>query len=155
MNWITRSLSAGLLFGLAASATLVVAQVFQSSVQLSQDPRGNFPVDTLGNLYINGNRHLNAQPGNSPAPTINTCTSATMTANSTDSFGQLTGASAITSCTVNFGVTWGTAPRCVASPTTSSATTGPIAVTTSTTVLTFTTAAAFTGGINWFCNAVS
>jgi hypothetical protein len=155
MNWLTRSLAAGLLFGLTASATLVVAQVFQSAVQLSQDTRGNFVVDSSGNFYINGNRHLNAQPGNAAQPSIGTCTSATMTANSTDSFGQLTGAAGITSCTVNFGQAFVTAPRCIAGTTTSAATTGPPAATATTTVLTITFAAAYTGGLNWFCNAVS
>ncbi|MBA0089298.1 MAG: hypothetical protein HRJ53_30270 [Acidobacteria bacterium Pan2503] len=149
-----RSIFAGLLFGASAFGGLLLAQVFNSSVQLSQDPRGPLPVDTAQNVYLTNNRHLNYIVGTSAAPTLGVCAGGTLVAGSTDTSGQVSGASG-TSCIVNFGNTWGTAPRCVTSGSISSATTGPVSNTATTAALTMTVVATGAGVWSWFCNSVS
>lgn len=47
------------------------------------------------------------------APTVSTCGTGTVTANSTDEVGEVT-AIGTTTCTVNFNVAWGTFVRCIA-----------------------------------------
>lgn len=145
---------AGFLFGLAALAGFALAQTFTSGVQLSQDPRSQLPIDTTGNVYLTNNQHLDYIVGNGTAPSINTCAGGTLVAGSTDVSGQVSGSSG-TSCTVNFGRAWVTAPRCITSGSISSATTGPVSNTTTTTVLTMTVAVTGAGVFTWFCNSVN
>jgi hypothetical protein len=142
-------LSIGLLVG-----GFALAQTITSSLQLSQDARGNFGVDSAGNLVVQGNRHINAQPSGGPAPTLGTCAGGTLVANSTDFSGSVSGQTG-TSCIVNFGQTYGTAPRCVASGSATTATSGPVTVNATTAALTMTLTAGVTTNLNWVCVAVS
>src|SRR6266852_5017372 len=88
------------------------AQVINQSLQLSQDPRGQFGVDTNGNLYIQNNRHLLFQLGTTALPTV-AGAGCVVTAGSTDANGQVTGCSA--AAAVTFSQAYVTAPRCIAS----------------------------------------
>jgi len=151
MKSVLKRLATALACGAFFAGGLVVAQTITSSLQLSQDARGNFGVDSSGNLVMFNNRHFNAQTTSTP-PTLGTCTGGTLTAGSTDFSGQVTGATAAT-CAVVFGQTYGTAPRCLVTPNNATAAT------------TFVTAAATTGftfnqtatttTFNWLCVAVS
>jgi len=149
-----RTLLAGLIFGAATFGGLLTAQQIVRSVQLSQDSTGVFGVDANSNLYLQNNRHLLATNNASTAPSLGTCAGGTLVAGSTDFSGQVSGSSG-TSCVVNFGQAWVTAPRCVTSGSTSSATTGPVSNTTTTAALTMTVAVTGAGVFTWLCNSVS
>jgi hypothetical protein len=148
-----RKLTTAFLVGLCFAIGLASAQVITRSVQLSQDPSGPFGVDANNNLYMQGNRHLNASSGSSGGvPSLGTCTNGVITAGSTDFSGQVTAASAAT-CAVVFGQAFATAPRCTAGLGTTNA--GPVffsAVTT--TGFTWNQAATATT-FNWICVSVS
>jgi|SRR5882672_10158131 len=147
---LLRSAACGLVFALAIAGTLAVAQITKS-LQLSQDGSGPFGVDVNNNLIITNNRHLNASTTGT-TPTLGTCTGGTITANSTDFSGQVTGASA-TTCAVVFGQVYGTAPRCVISLGTTNA--GPYFVSAVTTAGFTINQAATASTYNWVCIAVS
>lgn len=148
-----KKLLSAFLVGAFFSAGLATAQVITRSVQLSQDPTSPIGVDASNHLYLVNNNHLNSIAGNTP-PTLGTCAGGTLVAGSTDFSGQVSGSSG-TSCIVNFGRTWGSAPRCVTSGSISSATTGPVSNTSSPTALTMTVAVTGAGVFTWICNSTS
>lgn len=148
IKFLARWFAAGLLL----AAGLASAQVFTRSVQLSQDTSGFLATDATQNLYLTGNRHLNAQTGSGNPPSLGTCTGGTLTANSTDFSGQVTGASAAT-CAVVFGQTYGTAPRCVVTSGASNA--GPTFVSSVATTGFTWNQAATANTFNWVCVSVS
>lgn len=126
------------------------AQVINQSLQLSQDPRGQFGVDTNGNLYIQNNRHLLFQLGTTALPTV-AGAGCVVTAGSTDANGQVTGCSA--AAAVTFSQAYVTAPRCIASS--SSATNVALTVSSTTTALTVTPNTVTAATWNWVCGSVS
>jgi hypothetical protein len=141
------------LIGLCFAAGFATAQVLTRSVQLSQDPTSPIGVDANNHLYLVNNNHLNAVAGNAP-PVLGTCAGGTLVAGSTDFSGQVSGSSG-TSCIVTFGRVWGAAPRCVSGGSISSATTGPVSNTTSTTAITMTVAVTGAGVFTYICNSTS
>jgi len=151
MRSILRTAMHGLIFGTLALAGVALAQTISSSVQLSQDARGPYGVDTAQNLYIQNNRHLLFQLNTTPLPTV-AGAGCVVTANSTDTNGQLTGCSGANGV-VTFSQAYVTAPRCVVS--TSNATNTFMLNTSTTTALTITPGAAAAGTWNWFCSSVS
>lgn len=146
-----RSALSGLVFGLAALCSLATAQVFVGSMQQSQDLRSFFQIDTVGNFYIQGNRHLLFQLNGSALPTV-AGAGCVVTANSTDTNGQLTGCSGANGV-VTFSQAFLTAPRCTVS--TSNATNTFMLNSSTTTALTITPGAAAAGTWNWICGSVS
>ncbi len=109
------------------------------------------PDGTLSLQHTDASRGIRFQFG--AVPTVGTCgTNPSVSANSTDTAGSVdvgTGGIA-TSCTVTFSTAWTNAPYCVAS----NRDTSLIArATATTTVLTITSASAFTASddINWIC----
>lgn len=154
MKQALRKLAFFFIAGLVFSAGLAIAQNLNRSVQLSQDASGPFAVDTNNNLYLTGNRHLNAvsNPGSGGVPTLGTCTGGAITVGSTDFSGQVTGASAAT-CAVVFGQAYVTAPRCVISLGTTNA--GPVFVSAPATTGFTINQAATASTYNWLCVSVS
>lgn len=158
MRKLVRSLVAGLLIGFTGLAVLGVAQTINQSVQLSQDPRGPYGVDTTGNLYIFSNLHLLTQINNSAGPTVSTSpnpsTGCAMVTNpaSTDMSGTLTGCSS-SSGTVLFGRAYLSAPRCVA--TSSNATNVALTVTAVTTGVQISPNTNGAGSWTWICTSAS
>lgn len=127
------------------------AQTFVGSIQLSQDLRSFFVTDANSNLYVQGNRHLLFQLTNAALPTV-AGAGCVVTANSTDTNGQLTGCSGANGV-VTFSQAFVTAPRCVVS--TSNATNTFMLNSSTTTALTITPGAAAAGTWNWWCSSVS
>lgn len=78
------------------------------------------------------------------APTVGTCGTGSPTVSGTDVKGVITTGTAATACTLTFGATWTAIPVCIAI--TSSTTALPSISAISTTSVTFTLAAALTGG---------
>jgi hypothetical protein len=151
MKSILRKLGIALACGAVFSVGAVLGQSITSSLQLSQDSRGNFGVDSVGNLVVFNNRHINAQTTSTP-PTLGTCTGGAITAGSTDFSGQVAGATA-GSCAVVFGQAYGTAPRCLANANNTTAANVYVS-TVSTTGMTISSTAA-TSTLTWICVAVS
>jgi hypothetical protein len=102
-------INAALILGLAGG--LAFAQTINSALQVSQDGRGIFGVDTNNNLYIQSNRHLLATSNVSPAPVLTSCGTSPTITGSDFSFKLVTG-SAATTCTITFGQAFVTAPQC-------------------------------------------
>jgi len=155
MRSILRSAMHGLIFGALALAGVALAQTISSSVQLSQDPRGPYGVDTNQNLYIQNNRHLLTSNNSAAPPVLSACiTGGSPTLVGTDFFGVITaGTTASTSCVVTFGAAFITAPNCVVSWQT-----GPLAAmswTTSTTALTITQTSNASSKIAYSCTSAS
>jgi hypothetical protein len=150
MKKFLRSALAGLAFGACALAGVALAQTITSSLQLSQDGRGLFGVDTNNNLYLQFNRHLLFSLNAAPPPAT-ASTGCTLVANSTDASGQLTGCSG-SSATVTFGAAFLTAPRCVAS---TSVAASQLAITATTGIATITPSSSGAATWTWFCNSVS
>lgn len=101
----------------------------------------------FGNVLANG--HVLAS---GTAPTVSSCgTSPTISGG--DNFGSITaGGGVLSSCVVNFGATWGAAPRCAVSATTSIA---ALTVNASTTQLTI-GGTSLTGVVlNWVCGGTA
>ncbi len=149
---LLRQIAAGLLFGIAAFGGLAIAQTINSSLQLSQDPRGPFGVDINQGVYFPG--HI-LTPVGRPAPVLTACSAGTGGSFAgTDYAGTFTqGNTASTSCVVTFGTAFVTAPNC-----TVTWNTGPLAAmswTTSTTALTITQTSATTSKISYICTSAS
>lgn len=137
----------GLIFGLSLLFGAVIAQNVTSSLQLSQDPRGNFGVTSAGDLLFQNQAHLNANAVSLP-PAVSSCTGGTLVAGSTDFSGGVTGVTG-TACTITFGRAYANAPNCLVNA--SNATAASTFATTSTTqlVMGFTTASS--AKITWIC----
>jgi hypothetical protein len=99
---------------------------------------------------ILANTHLLAGTGTTPA--VSSCgTSPTVSGG--DNFGTvIAGTGVLTSCVINFGKTWGAAPRCVASSGTAIAS---LTVTASTTQLTIGGSSLTGDTINWVCGSTA
>jgi hypothetical protein len=149
MKKLFRSALAGLAFGACALAGLAIAQTITSSLQLSQDGRGLFGVDTNNNLYLQFNRHLLFSLNAAPPP-VTASAGCTLTANSTDTNGQLTGCTG--TATVTFGAAFLTAPRCTVS---TSVAASQLAVSATTGIVTITPNSNGAATWNWFCGSVS
>src|SRR5882724_10376320 len=99
MKSFLRQIAAGLLFGIAVFGGLAIAQTINASLQLSQDPRGPFGVDTNQGVYFPG--HV-LTPTGRPAPVVSAC--GTNTNVGTDFGGRVTiSAGTPASCTLTFG----------------------------------------------------
>jgi len=152
MKSLIRSALAGLAFGIAALCGLAFAQTITSSIQLSQDGRGPFGVDSNIGVYFPG--HL-LTPSGRPPPVLTACVAGTGGSFAgTDFAGTFTqGNTGSTSCVVTFGTAFLTAPNC-----TVTWNTGPLAAmswTTSTTALTITQTSATTSKISYICTSAS
>jgi hypothetical protein len=98
---------------------------------------------------INAGSHILAT---SAAPTISACGTGTPTVGGSDSFGTVTAGTVATSCVVNFGTTWGSAPSCSVS---SGTAISSLTVSTSTTQLTITGTALGGDTIAWVCGSTA
>ncbi len=130
--------------------SVAIAQTFTGAVQLSQDLRSFYLLDSNGNFYIQNNRHVLSQLTSAALPTVSGA-ACVITANSTDFNGQVTACTA--AAAVTFSQPYVTAPRCVASS--SNATNVALTVSTTATVLTITPNTNGAGTWNWFCSSVS
>jgi hypothetical protein len=146
-NWVGTG-NHGLLLAVfttpTGSGTAVQAATFQAS--------GGFAVGTvtdpgIGSVIANG--HLLAT---GTAPTISSCgVSPSVTGG--DNFGSVVaGTGILSSCVINFGKTWGSAPRCVASSATAIAS---LTVSASTTQLTVGGTSLTGDTINWVCGSTA
>lgn len=137
----------GLIFGAAALCGLALAQNVTLSLQLSQDPRGNFGVTSAGDLLFQNQVHLNENAAALP-PAVSACTGGSLVAGSSDFSGAVTGVTG-TACTITFGRAWTNAPNCLVNA--SNATAASTFATTSATqlVMGFTTASS--AKITWIC----
>lgn len=126
---------------------------------LAQNATGNFIWYTgasptakmsLSNAGIlNVVNHITAT---STAPTISSC-GVSPSVSGSDNFGSVTaGTGILSSCVVNFGVTWGAAPRCVVSSSTAIAS---LTVSATTTQLTIGGTSLTGDAINWICGSTS
>jgi hypothetical protein len=86
------------------------------------------------------------------APTISACGTGTPTISGGDNFGTVVAGTVATSCVVNFGATWGAAPRCAVSSGTAIAS---LTVSATTTQLTITGTALGGDTINWVCGSTA
>lgn len=85
-------------------------------------------------------------------PTISSC-GVSPSISGSDNFGSVTaGTGILSSCVINFGVTWGSAPRCVASSSTAIAS---MTVSATTTQLTIGGTSLTSDAINWICGSTS
>jgi len=135
--------------GVLFACGLVSAQIITGSIQLTQDARGPFGIDSLQNLYIQNNRHLLSTGA---TPVISAC--GTNTNVGTDFGGRVTiTAGTPASCTLTFGQAWVTAPNClVGAQGAIPATTFSWATTTTTLVL---TTAAVNTVWDYICTSIS
>jgi hypothetical protein len=111
---------------------------------------------TIGSNILCVNGLLSASShilATSTAPTISSCGTGSPTASGGDTFGTVVaGGGVLASCVVNFGTTWGAAPRCVVSSGTAIAS---LTVTTSTTQLTIGGTSLTGDTINWICGSTA
>lgn len=142
---IFRTALAGVVFGLSALVAVAVAQTVNLSLQLSQDARGAFGVDTNSNLYIQSNRHLLFSSNSNAQPTV-AGTGCAIATGTTDSSGQLTGCTGTTAI-VTFANPFLTQPRCLAS----SSQVTPLGISNATGTVTFTAAAGTSSTWSWVC----
>lgn len=142
-----KSLRNGFLAAVAFASTIAVAQNITSSVQLSQDARGNLGISSAGDLTFLNQVHVNSSSAILP-PVVSSCTGGTLVAGSTDFSGAVTGVTG-TACTITFGRAYTNAPSCLVNG--SNATAATVFTTTSTTqlVMGFTTASS--AKITWIC----
>jgi hypothetical protein len=89
------------LLGSALILGPAAAQVV-TSVQQSQDPRGNYGFSANGQHLL----------GVGPTPLLTGCGSGTPSVNGTDVHGTITVGTSTTGCTLTFNQTWGAAPDC-------------------------------------------
>ncbi len=88
----------------------------------------------------------------SSAPSISSCGTGSPTVSGSDNFGTVVAGTVATTCVVNFGTSWGTAPRCVAASGTAIAS---LTVSASQTQLTITGTALGGDTINWVCGSTA
>jgi hypothetical protein len=98
---------AGLLI-CAVGASISIAQNINRALQLSQDPLGQFGVDSNNNVYFPG--HVLVRP--TQAPVVSSC--GTSPSNSGSDFaGTVTEGTTSTGCVITFNQVYLTAPFCV------------------------------------------
>lgn len=88
----------------------------------------------------------------STAPSISACGTGSPTVSGSDSFGTVVAGTVATTCVINFGVTWGAAPRCMAS---SGTAISSLTVSATTTQLTIGGTALGGDTINWVCGSTA
>ena len=141
------------LLGLLGSVSL--AQTINTSIQLSQDPRGPVGFDNvLLSAYFPG--HILSTGTGRPPPVVvgATCGTTAPSVAGTDVAGVITvGTSATTSCLLTFGTAWGTAPTCLLTP--KSAILAALSYATTTTTLTITQTSTANNTIAYFCTSLS
>ena len=113
-----------------------------TNISITISPKGSGSVLNTSHVLATGT-----------APTISSCGGGTPSISGGDNFGTVVaGTGVLSSCVINFGQTWGTAPRCVASSGTAIAS---LTVTTSTTQLTIGGTSLTSDTINWVCGSTA
>lgn len=112
------------------------------------------PINTADLFSVGGQAtiggHILAQGA---APTVSACGTSPGVPGGSDNFGSVVaGTGILTSCVINFGITWGTAPKCAVSSPTAIAS---LTVTTSTTQLTVGGTSLTSDTINWVCGSTA
>jgi hypothetical protein len=135
-----------------ASGAFAIQQVgsglnsFAGTVTLNGCTIGSNQFCVTGTSLHNG--HILATGS---APSISSCGTGSPSVSGGDNFGTvIAGGGVLSSCVINFGATWGTAPRCVASSGTAIAS---LTVTASTTQLTIGGTSITGDTINWVCGS--
>ena len=135
---------------LALAGGVAIAQSITKALQLSQDARGAFGVDTTNNIYFPG--HILNTGAAGPAPTI--AGTGTPSLSGTDVGGTITMGASATTAIVTFGRAYVTTPHCVVTAQTAFTTTN-IAYTRTTTNISITQPSTSGNLINYFCTGAS
>ena len=133
---------------LLVAGAVAGAQTINKALQLSQDARGAFGVDTTNNVYFPG--HILNTGAAGPAPTVVGTGSPTISG--TDVAGTITMGSSATTALATFGRAYVTAPKCVVTWT---STVANMAYGTSVSTLNLTQTSTSGNTVNYFCTSVS
>jgi hypothetical protein len=136
---------------LGLSATVGITQTINKALQLSQDARGAFGVDTTNNVYFPG--HILNTGTAGPAPTV--AGTGTPTIAGSDVAGSITMGTSATTATVTFGRAYVSVPQCVVTWNTAASGLSPISYTLNTTSIVVTQPAVTGNRWNYFCTAAS
>jgi hypothetical protein len=136
---------------LACASGLAFAQTINKALQLSQDARGAFGVDTTNNVYFPG--HILNTGAATSAVTISG--TGTPTISGTDVAATITMGASATTAIVTFGRAYVSVPHCVLSNQTAVSTTSNIAYTLLATSISIAQPTTSGNKINYFCTAAS
>jgi hypothetical protein len=128
----------------SVSAALIADNAGQSTVPIAIFQNGGSQVASIGPTG-----HILAS---GTAPTISACGTGTPTISGGDNFGKVVAGTVATSCVINFGSTWGSAPSCNAASGTAIAS---LTVSATTTQLTITGTALGGDTITWICGSTA
>lgn len=136
---------------LSLAAGIAGAQTINKALQLSQDARGAFGVDTTNNVYFPGHILNTGAAG----PAITVVGTGTPTISGTDVAGTITMGASATTAIATFGRAYVSVPHCVLSNQTAVSTASNIAYTLLATSISITQPSTSGNKINYFCTAAS
>ena len=128
----------------SVSAALIADNAGQTTIPIAIFQNGGSQVASIGPTG-----HILAS---GTAPTISACGTGTPTISGGDNFGKVVAGTVATSCVINFGSTWGTAPSCNAASGTAIAS---LTVSATTTQLTIAGTALGGDTITWICGSTA